>query len=942
MLIYSTHSATAMASATADNPFYITEILDAIVQRIPPPRDTADNLFRALIFDRVALVVSSIITLSVDYYDPYRGVIVYFRVIDGKVKKVLFSNYFRTKGYASMEYSVIGYRESDLIKLDILINAELVEPLSTIVHRDKAYSVGRALTQKLKELIPRQMFKVPIQKKLLKKQAAGKERMKAIGRVDVPQEAFMAVLKLEKEIVSAEFDWDAIVLGPTCFSIVSLESGLEIRNISRDHLPIARRMPLLKKKPHRLLEPPNGLEPRDLVYQVRLTKEIFRDYQLYLTRINLYRQRVWTCKSTGKTSLTYGEALESEKLTSKKVQTLPGELLAPALRIIQFSTLSLKDLADTVATKLQSCFFTGAELYANRDGELHPCRILEMVTDEDGEPQYKLGFLDKDKEINESAVLSGEDLSWKKFPFSRNFLKSFIRESTCRSIPWVVNEYLAKAHGISRKIPKELHDKYVFQNGELVQQRKQDDKTGSENGKRKRAENESHVAEQTHRDVNESEKESIIYPIEDLLLPPDRDDADITKRPRLSRDFNVSMDCAGDLLMVWDFCSSFGRQLHLWRFSLEDFENALCHKESNSVLIMEVHACLFRFLINEDGDKFKALKRRSRKSKITLITWTEYLCDFLESVDTPDLCFDIGTIKRGHYGLLDPNVKLKILRELVNHIAETVAFKGEIDKLVEQRHILGAARREEALAEARMKREEKEGSKTGEESDGVLDNSRLENKKNSPQITESSRKKESFAWEIKMENGSVSSKRNEISEKRLMGNVYLRKHKRQKTDTKITSKEEEEEVKEISGKKQGGKSSSEDEKGTLERRGPEQRRQHYEGEMERIVIRTNPLGKDRNYNRYWWFRSNGRIFVEDSDCKEWGYYTSKEELDALMRSLNREGERELSTLQKRTKDIAEDIEMEEAVVRRSTRVRALLHENPASAFMRYVNKWKEE
>nr|VDC85696.1 unnamed protein product [Brassica oleracea] len=178
-----------MASATADNPFYITEILDAIVQRIPPPRDTADNLFRALIFDRVALVVSSIITLSIDYYDPYRGVIVYFRVIDGKVKKglcaVLFSNYFRTKGYASMEYSVIGYRESDLIKLDILINAELVEPLSTIVHRDKAYSVGRALTQKLKELIPRQMFKVPIQKKLLKKQAAGKKRMKAIGRVDV-------------------------------------------------------------------------------------------------------------------------------------------------------------------------------------------------------------------------------------------------------------------------------------------------------------------------------------------------------------------------------------------------------------------------------------------------------------------------------------------------------------------------------------------------------------------------------------------------------------------------------------------------------------------------------------------------------------------------------------------------------------------------------------
>lgn len=139
----------------------------------------------------------------------------------------------RSKGYASMEYSFLGYKESELIKLDILINGDQVEPLATIVHKDKAYAVGRALTQKLKELIPRQMFKVPIQacigskviasealsairkdvlakcyggdisrkKKLLKKQAEGKKRMKSIGKVDVPQEAFMAVLKLEKEVL---------------------------------------------------------------------------------------------------------------------------------------------------------------------------------------------------------------------------------------------------------------------------------------------------------------------------------------------------------------------------------------------------------------------------------------------------------------------------------------------------------------------------------------------------------------------------------------------------------------------------------------------------------------------------------------------------------------------------------------------------------------------
>ncbi|MGH9014383.1 MAG: translation elongation factor 4 [Acidimicrobiia bacterium] len=233
--------------ATAPNVEYLANLLDGSVEEVDnpsamPPPNTVESIEEPYVTITVLTPTEYVGTLmelaqsrrgemkKMEYLSQERVELVYDVPLAEIVLDFFDQMKSRTRGYASLDYERSGYRRSDLAKVDLLLNSVAVDAFSSVVHRDKAYDYGRRMTVKLRELIPRQLFDVPIQaaiggriiaretvkakrkdvlakcyggditrkRKLLERQKEGKRRMKQIGRVEVPQEAFVAALRLEE------------------------------------------------------------------------------------------------------------------------------------------------------------------------------------------------------------------------------------------------------------------------------------------------------------------------------------------------------------------------------------------------------------------------------------------------------------------------------------------------------------------------------------------------------------------------------------------------------------------------------------------------------------------------------------------------------------------------------------------------------------------------
>ncbi|KAF9955385.1 hypothetical protein BGZ70_010259 [Mortierella alpina] len=385
-------------------------------------------------------------------------------------------------------------------------------------------------------------------------------------------------------------------------------------------------MPLLKRKAIKPVPPPNpdDFEKNTPVYVMRFTNEIFTTYEDYINRFFFYRQKTWQCETTGKSGLTYEEALESEhKEKSMVANKFPPQLRKPLLEFVQFQTVRIDAVVDDAYAKFKNQYYLnepvnvawGKATYSAVVRRVLPQEEWTTLSDDGSSPeapgQYLVQVLDEEGNGIEDMqrVVDCSSLSRDRLAFNKNILRKYIRECSTKDnyigAPWLVKPSLARKYGIETRLPADLQVARDSAFSKLKKRKPTD--PAPELAAAKKAKRDAEKAKEEGPGAAESAAEtkvSIKYPLEDLDLDPkdleSGEDA-MVARPEMSAINTVPQDCFEAVIMAWQFLNSFTEPLKLTPFGMKDFEDSLAHTDVQHpcVMVAEYHSTLMNVIIQD-------------------------------------------------------------------------------------------------------------------------------------------------------------------------------------------------------------------------------------------------------------------------------------------------------------------------------------------------------
>eukprot|EP01043_Picozoa_sp_COSAG02_P009962 COSAG02_NODE_344_length_24146_cov_12.795983_2_plen_1040_part_00 len=390
-------------------------------------------------------------------------------------------------------------------------------------------------------------------------------------------------------------------------------------------------------------QPMPDLKPGTEVWVCRYTGEVFERYEDYIAAVSHYRQRAWTCEFTGKQSLTFEEALESELGATKWIEMFPQSHFLALLNRVQFNTKRIEELTTDVFDYFSEHYVEGQELDVLDGDDVKKVRIVREVVSGDASPaagagededddmdmsmtahastQYEVVWLDEpnrtDIIVEEEAIMKPEQ----KIPANKTLIKNAIRAVASKnnwggSGPWLVRTSIADEYSIGKELPptlKRQHDDWVNRAEIAKKAKRQAAAESAEQRKaRERAERAQRLAEERQRKIEEAK-----YPMSDELLV-----AEGIQPPPLALPTSLSMNISttganfSRAVTVWSALNTFSRWWNLHPFTFEDFDQALNH--GPCTLMSETFVCLLRIVLQQaqnDAERLASGRRKLAKSE---------------------------------------------------------------------------------------------------------------------------------------------------------------------------------------------------------------------------------------------------------------------------------------------------------------------------------------